>query len=187
MTPLSLLWLPIVLSAVAAFIVSSIIHMVIRWHQSDYRRMPGEDDVMAAIGRANIPLGEYLFPWVDGPAHMKDPDFVAKRTRGPVGMLTVLPSGMPALGGYLGKWFIYALLVSVFAAYIPSRALPPGAAAPQVFRFATTTAFLAYGFAHIQYSIWWGKPWSVTIKNLIDSFLYGAATGAVFVWLWPKG
>ena len=40
MTPLSALWLPIVLSAVIVFVASSIMHMVLPYHRSDYHKLP---------------------------------------------------------------------------------------------------------------------------------------------------
>ena len=41
------LWLPILLSAVAVFIASSVIHMVLKYHNSDFKKIPAEDEVMA--------------------------------------------------------------------------------------------------------------------------------------------
>jgi hypothetical protein len=40
MTELNVLWLPILLSSVIVFLVSSIIHMASRWHKGDYPRVP---------------------------------------------------------------------------------------------------------------------------------------------------
>ena len=40
MVSLTALWLPIVLSAVFVFIASSIIHMVLGFHNSDYKKLP---------------------------------------------------------------------------------------------------------------------------------------------------
>ena len=37
MIPLTTLWLPILLSAVIVFFASSIMHMVLSYHKSDYR------------------------------------------------------------------------------------------------------------------------------------------------------
>ena len=54
------LWLPIVVSAVLVFVVSSIIHMVLRYHRGDWRAMPNEDGVMEAVRRFGIPPGDYL-------------------------------------------------------------------------------------------------------------------------------
>jgi len=36
MVPIMALWLPILLSAVFVFIISSIIHMVLKYHQNDF-------------------------------------------------------------------------------------------------------------------------------------------------------
>jgi len=56
------LWLPILLSAVAVFLVSSVIHMVFQYHKNDFVKLPSEDEVMDDLRKANIPPGEYHFP-----------------------------------------------------------------------------------------------------------------------------
>lgn len=186
MVSLTSLWLPILLSAVAVFVVSSIVHMALRYHNTDFKRLPAEDDILRALGSHNIAPGAYMFPYPHGgAASMKDPAFIEKRTRGPAGVLHAYPSGMPGMGGPLAKWFVYSILISLFAAYLASRALPAGASSGEVFRFTATIGFIAYGVGSISDSIWWGRAWSVTMKNLLDALLYGAAMGAVFVWLWP--
>ena len=116
---------------------------------------------------------------------MKDPAFIERRTRGPCCILTITPNGMPWLGGFLTQWFVYSLVVSVFSAYLASRALPVGAEGSEVFRFTATVAFVGYGLALVHDSIWFGRRWSTTIKNLIDALIYGAVTAAVFLWMWP--
>ena len=185
MVSLTSLWLPILLSAVAVFVASSVIHMVLRYHHSDFRRIATEDDIMRAIG-SNVVPGEYIFPYPEGGmAAMKDPAFVEKRTRGPAGILRVLPSGMPSLGAPLAKWFVYSLVVSLFAAYLASRALPAAPADGEVFRFTATVGFIAYGLGNVSDSIWYGRAWGNTMKTLLDALIYGAAMGAVFVWMWP--
>lgn len=42
MVPLLELWLPILLSAVFVFVASSILHMVLPFHRSDYQPLPEE-------------------------------------------------------------------------------------------------------------------------------------------------
>ena len=54
MTPFTSLLLPIVVSAVAAFVLTMIIHMT-PWHKRDYIELPDEDGVMEALRRFNIP------------------------------------------------------------------------------------------------------------------------------------
>ena len=49
MVPIHALWLPILLSAVIVFIVSSIIHMALPVHKSDYRKLPDEEKALDAL------------------------------------------------------------------------------------------------------------------------------------------
>ncbi len=186
MTGLSSLWLPILLSAVLVFFASSLIHMVLPWHRSDYPRMPDEDAFRDAVRPLAIPPGDYLVPRASGPAEMKDPAFQAKVSEGPVVLMTVMPSGAFSMGRNLAMWFVYSLVVSLFAAYVTGRALPPGAPYMEVFRFAATTAFLGYALALWQMSIWYRRAWNHTIKATIDGLIYGLLTAGVFGWLWPK-
>ncbi len=64
-------------------------------------------------------------------------------------------------------------------------ALDAGAHYLEVFRFAGVTAFLGYGLALIQNSIWYKKGWASTIKSLFDSLIYALFTAGIFGWLWP--
>jgi hypothetical protein len=34
-------------------------------------------------------------------------------------------------------------------------------------------------------SIWFGQPWSATVKDVLDGLIYGLLTAGVFGWLWP--
>jgi hypothetical protein len=77
-------------------------------------------------------------------------------------------------------------VVGVFAAYVAGRALPEGAHYLAVFRFAGVTGFVAYALAGWQESIWYKRPWSVTLKNTFDGLLYGLVTAGTFGWLWPR-
>ena len=186
MVPITSLWLPIVLSAVIAFIASSVFHMVLPHHKGDYGKLPHEADVMDAMRKAGVQPGDYLMPHGGSLSAMKDPAFIEKMTKGPVAMMTVMKSGPPAMGGQLAQWFVYCLVVSVFAAYIAGRALGPGAHYLAVFRFAGCTAFIGYSLALWQNSIWFKRAWSTTIKNTIDGLVYGLLTAGTFGWLWPR-
>jgi hypothetical protein len=57
---LAALWLPILLSAVIVFIVSSIMHMVLPYHKSDYRQLPEEDKILASLRPAGLQKGVYV-------------------------------------------------------------------------------------------------------------------------------
>jgi len=186
MVPVLSLVVPILVAAVIVFIVSAIIHMVLPFHRSDYKRLPAEDDVMAALRKFAIPTGDYLVPCAGGPKEMNTPAFVEKMTKGPVIFMTVMPSGRPAMGAQLVQWFVYCLIVSVFAAYLAGRALDTSAHYLAVFRFAGTTAFLGYSLALWQNSIWYKRNWLVTMKSTIDGLIYALLTAGTFGWLWPR-
>ena len=185
MVPLASLWLPILLSAVVVFVVSSLLHMVLKYHRSDYGKLSNEDAVMDAL-RPNPP-GDYMTPHSTGPEMRKDPAFQERMRRGPMAMITVMKGDMmTSFRNALIGWFVYAIIASIFAAYVASRALSPGAAYPQVFRFVGTVAFLAYGMALAQQSIWYGKRWSTTFKSMLDALIYALLSAGIFGWLWPR-
>jgi hypothetical protein len=186
MVPVTSLWLPILLSAVIVFVASSLIHMVLRYHRTDYSQLPKEEDVLAALRNAGVAPGDYLFPWAGSAAAMKEPAYVEKRKRGPAGLITVMKSGMPSMGPYFAKWFLYCIVVGIFAAYIAGRALTSGASYLEVFRFAGCTAFVGYALALWQNTIWYGRKWTTTLKTNVDGLIYGLLTGGTFGWLWPR-
>ena len=186
MVPVTSLWLPILLSAVIVFVASSIIHMVLPFHRKDYRPVPAEDGVMEALRRFNIPAGDYLMPCPTGAHAMKDPAFLEKRKKGPVLMMTVMPSGPVSMGSSLGQWFVYCVVVGVFAGYVAGAALPPGAPYLEVFRFVGTVAFVGYSLALWQNTIWYKRSAAITLRSTIDGLIYGCLTAGTFGWLWPK-
>jgi hypothetical protein len=185
MVELQTLWLPILLSSVIVFIVSSIIHMVLPWHKSDYPRVPDEDKLMAALRPLAVPPGDYMVPRASSLQEMRTPEFAAKLQSGPVLILTVLPNGPWSMGRNLVLWFLYSVVIGIFAAYIASRALPAGADYLRVFQLTGATAFIAYSAALWQMSIWYRRAWNITIKSTIDGLIYALLTAGTFGWLWP--
>ena len=186
MSGLYALWLPILLSAVLAFVASSLIHMASPWHKSDYPKVPNEDALMDALRPLAIPPGDYMIPRPASMQEMRSPEFLERLSRGPVMVATVLPNGPGNMRRNLGLWFVYQVVVSIFAAYIAVHALPVGAPYLAVFRFVGCTAFIGYSLALWQMSIWYRRAWSTTIKATIDGLIYGLLTAGVFGWLWPR-
>jgi len=182
---LAALWLPIVLAAVIVFVASSIMHMVLPYHHSDYKKLPDEEKARAALGATPLPPGLYVLPFCTH-KEMKTPEIQEKYKQGPVAMLTVLPSGPPAMGKYMALWFVYCLIIGFFVAYLTFHTVAPGTRYLAVFRVAGTAAFLAYGVGTISNGIWKGQPWSNVIKEVIDGLVYALLTAGTFGWLWPK-
>lgn len=186
MVGLSGLWMPIVLSAVLAWIASSIVHMVLKWHNNEYKGVPQQDALADAMRPFNLQPGEYMMPWPSSMKEMGTPEFMEKRRKGPVALITVLPSGPPTMGKQLGLWFVLMLVVSAFTAYVAGRTLGPGAPYLRVFRIVGAVAFGSYAFGHWQNFIWWGKGLRSTITNSLDGLIYALVIAGTFGWLWPR-
>ena len=181
---LSLL-IPIALSAVFVFIASSIIHMATPWHKNDLKKFPNEDAVLNALRPLHLPLGNFGIPKPDSMKEMQSPDFQVKYKAGPVAFITVRSSEF-SMGATLVQWFIFSLVVSTFAGYIAGVAFGPGTEYLRIFQVAGCVAFTGYGLAQAHESIWWGRSWGWTLRNMADSLLYGLLTGGTFGWLWPR-
>jgi hypothetical protein len=181
------LWLPIVVSAVFVFLVSAVLHMVLTYHRADYRALPRESETLADLRRHAIPPGYYVFPHCESPKEMGQPEVQEKFRQGPVGILTVRPSGPPAMGKELGLWFGYCLLTAIFVAYLAGHALADGGESYlEVFRVVGTAAFLGYGLGNVANSIWKGEPWGNSLRATFDGLIYALLTAGVFGWLWPR-
>ena len=179
------LWLPIVLSSIFVFIVSSIIHTVFKYHRSDMTKLPSENEVAEDIRKYNIPPGDYVIPYAGSPEAMKSDEYKEKINKGPVAFMTVLPNGQQNMGSSLLQWFLYSVLIGIFTAYVTSRAVGPDTYYLEVFRFAGTVSFGGYALALLQDSIWYKKKWSSTLKSVLDGFIYALFTAGTFGWLWP--
>lgn len=186
MVTLGSLLLPILLSAVLVFITSTLVHMVLRYHATDYTRLPNEDAVRAAIRSANPAPAQYIIPYASSMKEMETSEMKQKYLDGPVGVLNLKRPGAYSMGASLGQWFAYSLVVSLFVAYAVAHALPAGTPYLAVFRVVGTVALLAYAAGQIPAAIWMGKPWSVAWKEVLDGLLYALVTAGAFGWLWPR-
>ena len=175
------LWLPILVSAVFVFIASAAVWMVMPWHKSDFNKTADEDAVRAALkGSA---AGFYMLPYCVNPKDLEDPEIKQKYVDGPQAYITVVANGLPQMGSKMLLSFLYYMVVGVICAYFVSRTASADADYLAVFRIAGAVAWVAYGVAYIQDSIWFGRPWSMTVKNLFDALIYAVLTGGVFGWL----
>lgn len=183
MVEMTTLWLPILLSAVFVFVASSVIHMLLPYHRGDYGKLPDEDAVLDALRAQGAAGGDYVLPHCVDPEERKDPELKAKLERGPIAFLTVRHGF--GMGRSLVTWFLYCVVMGIFAAYLASRFLAPGVEYLRVFRLVGTAAFLGYAGAMPADSIWMGRRWSTTAKHVLDGLVYGLLTAGVFGWLWP--
>lgn len=186
MNALLALWSPILLSAVVVFVISSLIHMVLKWHAADYNGFANEDAVRAAIRAGCSKPGRYVLPHCSDMKEMGSEAMLQKYREGPVAHVMVGPNGPPSMGKYLGLWFVWCVVVAAVAAYVAARShwLDARHAAGAA-KVAGAVTFIAHGFGTITQSIWGMRPWTMSAKYLLDAALYAVGTGWVFYWLWP--
>src|SRR5258707_3496131 len=103
MLPSPVTWLTIFLSAITVLEASSIMHRLLPYHRSDYRQLPEEDKILAALRTANLTRGLYIFPFCTH-KDMKSPALIEKYKQGPVGHMTILPNGPPVMPKFLIQW-----------------------------------------------------------------------------------
>ncbi len=183
MVAIAALWLPILVSAVIVFIASNILWMAIpAWHRGDYDKLPNETGTLDALASAKS--GQYIVPCVNW--NKLAPEEKTKLEAGPMAFVLVRNPAQFNFVKALVQYFVYAVVVAVFVAYITGRARGAGTPYLEIFRFAGTVGFLPFGFRSVTDSIWYGKPWIVTFKELIDGLIYGLLMGGTFGWLWPR-
>ena len=185
MVTIGALWLAILLSAVAVWVVSAIIWMAMPHHKSDYGKLPDEDAALQALTPQRLAPGQYSIPYATSPKDFQNPETIRKFEDGPVGFLTVVPSGVPTMGSKIGLSFVFYLLISAVVAYLATRTLDAGEDYLAVFRVTGTVAWLAYGTATVPDAIWFGRPWSAIVKGLVDALVFALLTAGFFGWLWP--
>jgi hypothetical protein len=178
------LWLPILLSAIAVFLVSSLIWAVVQYHNSDWKKLPAEDAARAAL--KDVPPGQYSLPHACDNKARQDPAHKQKSEEGPNALLVVLPNGAHAdMGKQLISWFAYCLVISLLVAYVAGATLGAGAPPMKVFQVTATVAALAYAGQAASNSIWFAHTWGRTAKDIVDGVIYGLFTAGLFAWLWP--
>ena len=172
------LWLPILVSAVLVFIVSAIIHMVLKYHNTDYSRLPNEDAVRAAIRAGKPAPAQYVIPYCSEMKDMEKPEMKQKYTEGPVAVITVLPHRHSEHGQEPGPVVRVHLLWSLsssptWRSHSLARERPTSRCSARSGRSGSWPMALG----QVPNSIWWGKPWKKTVKNMLDGFVYGAGDG----------
>ncbi len=128
---------------------------------------------------------DYCAPYAGSMEAMKSEAFQEKFKKGPVVTMTVSDGSAMNMGRQLMQWFLYSVVISLFAAYMTGRVLPAGAPYLEVFRVAGTVAFMGYAMALPQFSIWYKRNWNTTLRSMFDGLLYSLLTAGTFGWLWP--
>lgn len=182
MVTLTMLWVPILLGTVIIFIASFVLHSLPFWHVKDYGHLPNEKPVLDAV--AGVKSGQYIVPLMDW-KHMTAEQREAMQ-RGPSALMWLRNPMKFSFALALTLNFLHMLVVTYFVAYVTSRTRVPGSEYLEVFRVAGTVGFLAFGLRGVSDAIWYGKPWRVVIKEMLDGLLYGMLIAGTLGWLWPR-
>ena len=183
MVALTELWLPILVSAVVLQFVSALIHTAFTfWHTPDYWHVDDERPILDALRR--VKAGMYLVPRM---TPKPTPEQRAEWESGPTALMYVRNPARFSFPQTLLKYFVYCLVSAVFVAYIAGETLAPGTPYLRVFQIAGAAGTIFWAFGNnISDAIWYGKPWRIAFKYVIDGLLYGSLMGGVFGWLWPS-
>ncbi|MEZ6318591.1 MAG: hypothetical protein R3B49_07545 [Phycisphaerales bacterium] len=178
------LWLPIVLSAVIAFVASFVMWMVLPIHKPDIKALPDEGKFNGAIAPLGLKPGLYMFPNCQGGENMKSEGFQERWRAGPWGTINVLGTA-PNFIRNLAINLIEMLAISFVVAYLSTMALHRGDEYMHVFRFIGASAIGCYVLGHYAGGAFMGTPLRFQITNTIDGVIYALLTAGTFAWLWP--
>lgn len=180
------LWLPILVAAIAVFVASSMIHMVFKWHNSEYRPLPNEDEVRRVLGSVKATPGLYVTPHCPDMKEMQSEQIQQKFRDGPVALITIRAAGAPAMGKCLSLWFLLNIAIASLGGLLALQAYGIHGDPRYTGHFMGLFTMIVYGSGSVQESIWMGRPWSATMKNLLDSLIYGTVSAVSFWQLWPS-
>ncbi len=180
------LWLAIIVAGVLSWIASALIHMLLKYHNADYKPLPNEEDVSKVLSEKSPSPSLYTLPYCKDMKAMGEESIQKKFNDGPVAMVTILPTGMPPMGKLLTQQILFFIFGSFLIGYLASISIGLNTDTIAVFRHVFVASFLTYGWAQIPYSIWMGQPWSNCARYLLDAMIYAAVTAGTFFLLWPN-
>ena len=185
MSGIAQLWLPILSTAALIFIASSLIYMVFKWHNTDYKKLVNEDDIRAVIRAGSPSPGQYVLPHCADMKDMQGDAMQKKFVEGPVAFMTVRESGPPTMGTALSLWFVYCVVIATVAGALAVHVYGLNANPHRAGHLVGIVSFLAFVGGSVQMGIWMGKPWGSVAKDALDGFIYAFISALTFMWLWP--
>ena len=179
------LWLPILVGTVVLWFLSFLAWTILPHHFGDKARLPNEDAMMQFLRDANVPPGNYFFPYCGAAKEQSDPAYMERYTEGPRGTLNVY--AMPNMGSNMFRTILYFFVTIFTIAYISFMACPPADANTtfmSVFRVVGTIGVLTYGTSGVLNRIWFTeRMWT----HIVDGVCYGLVLGIIFAAMWPSG
>lgn len=179
---LTVLWLPILVGTAVLWILSFVAWVVLPHHFGDFKKLPCEQEVMDLVEQANIPAGNYMFPYSGTKSEQGSKEYQERYMKGPIGTLNVYQ--VPNMGLNMVQTILFFLVTVVTIAYITEIACPVGDAENsfmKVFRIAGTIGVLTYASSPVLHRIWFKAK---MLTDMLDGVVYGLVLGLVFASLW---
>jgi len=158
------LWLVILLAGFLCWVASALIHMLVKYHNADYKPLSNEEDVSAVLAAQSPEPALYTMPYCSDMKEMGEASMQKKFDDGPVAMITVMPNGMPPMGKLLSQQILFFIVGSFLIGYLATISLAANADSMMIFRQVLIASFLTYGWGQIPYSIWMGAQFGLMIK-----------------------
>ena len=184
MSELVALWLPIVVSTAALFVLSTLLWTALPLHSGDFKEVPEQDALMRELERQGMTRGQYLLPYSSTAEGRRSDEFKERYARGPQALLRVWP-GPASMARNMSLTLAYFFVVSGVIAYAGAVALSPGTAGLDVFQLIATIGLLAFGAGGVLTGVWFAKPARVFLTDFVEALAYATTVGGVFAWLWP--
>lgn len=184
MNELAGLWIPIVISALAVFTVSSVGRVLV-WHRlRNWKALPEEAATVEHLQKSGIAPGLYRFPETH-PHNSAEAEEsrLHRMNTGPWGTVNIR-ARQPSPGSALVQSLAFCLVTSVFVAYLATLALDPGDEFSEVFQVSGTAGLMAYAFGGVPNAIWLGQSFRSTVMDVVDGVILGLITGVVFAAFW---
>jgi hypothetical protein len=175
---MDILWSTLTGAAVL-FVWGAICWIVLPHHFGDWKRLPNEAELEAALVKsAPTPELYHLPHWGPYAQGMKDKDYRERFKRGPNAHVVVMRDVMES-GATFGKGFLMnAVVAFACAVLLHSGWLGVTGFAPTVGLFALLGLF-AHGVNPAQHAIWMGYPWRPVLTGLFDGVVGFALLGIV--------
>ena len=184
MTFLAQLWLPVLLSGIALFVLSAASHMALPWRRDEWGRITDFEALQAAL--RGLPPGLYAFPASPDRKQQMTAEWMERWAKGPSGWLTVAPTRPVRMGRNMALSVVVYLGVAFMTAYVAWHAVGPGARFGSVARIVATVGILSFAVGPVFHSIWYHRPWRAYVSDVIDALLSGAVMAVLFGCLWPR-
>jgi hypothetical protein len=168
----------------AGFVCSFILWAATPFHRGEWTPVKDDGPLTGAVRSLHRSPGSCLSPWAATDAESRSPEFRRRFDEGPAGILVVFRRAN--MGANLLLTLLSFTVAATLVAYLGAFTLPKGDSSMRVFRVLGTAGVLSHTFAFLPDDIWFQATPRSVVTRLVDSLVYGLATGAVFAWLWPR-